>query len=77
MLKFLLILLIIFLILLILMRLWRGGGWRRGGHGKGPEPGDPGIAKSLTDDAIDKASDRIDGGSDGSSKVPVSTDDEA
>lgn len=77
-LKYILILIIILLILLILMRLWRGGGWGGGGRRKGPEPGDPGLAKSLTDDIIDKASHRAGGEKDPSSpsKVPVASEDD-
>ncbi|MEO0881289.1 MAG: hypothetical protein AAFY34_01035 [Pseudomonadota bacterium] len=76
-LKYILVFLILLLILLILMRLWRGGGWWGGGHRRGPTPGDPGLAKTLTDDVIDKATGNLGAEPSQPSKVPVSSEDDS
>ncbi|MEO1405838.1 MAG: hypothetical protein AAFV54_05030 [Pseudomonadota bacterium] len=76
-LKFILIFIILLLILLILMRLWRGGGWWGGGQRRGPEPGDPGLARTLTDDAIDKATGNIGGETPTKQKVPATSEDDS
>ena len=60
MLKFLLLVLLVLLLLAMLLGQWRGGGWWRGGGHRVPRPGDPGQAKDLVDDVLDKASTRLD-----------------
>ncbi|MEM9668342.1 MAG: hypothetical protein AAF950_05405 [Pseudomonadota bacterium] len=76
-LQYALIFLIILLIFLIIMKLWRGGGWGGGGEDRGPDPGDPGFAKTLTDDVINKATGKLDGLRGRDTKVPVRIDDDA
>ncbi|MEM6410246.1 MAG: hypothetical protein AAF683_01770 [Pseudomonadota bacterium] len=73
-LKYILIFIIILLILLILIRLWRGGGGWGGGTRRGPEPGDPGLAKTLTDDVLNRASGGQKSDPSPKSKVPATSE---